>query len=301
MRARSSSASGTTTGRSTSARTRRVGSRRPSSTPPASPGTSAATSSSATSASSTACSTRRWATTSTSTSAPRTSTSSGRWVPYPFQNNLRYLPNRRLRHECLARAVRGARQRTARRTSRPGWSAPSATGITRHFMRPYNARSGRTPPESMSADLDRRARERRRLRAARCATSCWTRTTSAGARTTRSASRATGGTGEIYRRLAARLAPRVRYGTRARRRSTCAGASSRFADGTVGGLRRPRLHDAARPPRRRARRRAPTTSARRRERSSTTASRRRRRLRAPARGRRARGSTSRTPTCPSTG
>jgi protoporphyrinogen oxidase len=72
-----------------------------------------------------------------------------RWVPYPFQNNLRYLPPE-VAYECLLGLIEA-----------PGgdptndfatWmEATFGGGITHHFMRPYNFKVWATPPESMAA------------------------------------------------------------------------------------------------------------------------------------------------------
>lgn len=73
-----------------------------------------------------------------------------RWVPYPFQNNLRYLPSEAA-YECLLGLIEA-----------PGGSpdmdfaawmeATFGGGITYHFMRPYNFKVWATPPERMSSN-----------------------------------------------------------------------------------------------------------------------------------------------------
>lgn len=73
----------------------------------------------------------------------------GTWVPYPFQNNIRYLPDAVLR-DCLEglRAVRnGAAAGTA--TFREWLDAVFGPGIVTHFMEPYNRKVWGVPLESM--------------------------------------------------------------------------------------------------------------------------------------------------------
>ena len=72
-----------------------------------------------------------------------------RWVPYPFQNNLRHLPPEPA-FECLVGLIEA-----------PGGDPSSdfgtwmertfGTGITKHFMRPYNFKVWATPPEQMQS------------------------------------------------------------------------------------------------------------------------------------------------------
>ena len=131
-----------------------------------------------------------------------------RWVPYPFQHNLRYLPDA-ARDECLAGLAVAAG--AAEDLDFAAWmEAVFGEGITRHFMRPYNAKVWATAPEGMSsgwigervAVVDyaralRNVRERRDDRG-------W-------GPNNKFAFPAAGGTGEIWRRVAGRLAERIRY------------------------------------------------------------------------------------------
>ena len=129
-----------------------------------------------------------------------------RWVPYPFQNNLRHLQPE-LVVECLVGLIEA-----------PGgdptmdfatWmDATFGPGITRLFMRPYNAKVWTTSAEEMASAwigervsvVDyRRALENVLLQRDDVG---W------GPNNTFRFPR-TGGTGEIYRRLAERLGPRV--------------------------------------------------------------------------------------------
>jgi protoporphyrinogen oxidase len=149
-------------------------------------------------------------------------------VPYPFQNNLRYLPPE-LTLECLLGLA-----------SAPGaasdgdfgaWMAATfGAGITRIFMRPYNLKVWATPPERMSAtwiaervsvvDFDRALR------------SVLLREDDLGwgpNNTFKFPKR--GGTGEIYRRLASQLGERVVLG-RELRQVDPARRRLRFVDGT---------------------------------------------------------------------
>ncbi len=129
-----------------------------------------------------------------------------RWVPYPFQNNLRHLPPEVMR-ECLdglAQAPGGA----ASMNFADWMDAVFGPGITRHFMAPYNAKVWATAPERMSARwIAERIAVIDHARAARAV--------AAGADdagwgpNSHFRFPAQGGTGEIYRRLARPLADRI--------------------------------------------------------------------------------------------
>jgi protoporphyrinogen oxidase len=72
-----------------------------------------------------------------------------RWVPYPFQNNVRYLQDDAL-NECVAglRELSGSPDKT---TNFRGWmDAVFGTGIVKYFMEPYNCKVWGVPLESMS-------------------------------------------------------------------------------------------------------------------------------------------------------
>jgi UDP-galactopyranose mutase len=131
-----------------------------------------------------------------------------RWVPYPFQNNLRYLEPEVV-VECLLGLVEapGADSDQDFAAWMEGTFGP---GITRHFMRPYNLKVWATPAEEMSATwigervsvVDYR-RALTNVVLARDDRGWGPNNTFAFPRQ--------GGTGEIYRRLAERLASRVRF------------------------------------------------------------------------------------------
>ena len=72
-----------------------------------------------------------------------------RWVPYPFQNNVRYLPDDALL-ECVSglRELSGAPDRTT--NFREWMDTVFGTGIVKHFMEPYNRKVWGVPLESMS-------------------------------------------------------------------------------------------------------------------------------------------------------
>lgn len=75
-----------------------------------------------------------------------------RWVPYPFQNNIRYLP-REACFECLAGLIK-AQCGTARRPNcnyAEFMNAVFGEGICRHFMRPYNFKVWAHPAEMMNS------------------------------------------------------------------------------------------------------------------------------------------------------
>jgi protoporphyrinogen oxidase len=132
-----------------------------------------------------------------------------RWVPYPFQNNLRHLP-RAVRDECLDGLAQAAGGHAGMDFATWMQSVFGA-GITRHFMEPYNAKVWATPAAHMSS----------RWIAERVAVVDYERA-AASVRdgvddvswgpNNRFVFPDRGGTGEIYRRLAATLGSRVRLG-----------------------------------------------------------------------------------------
>jgi protoporphyrinogen oxidase len=131
-----------------------------------------------------------------------------RWVPYPFQNNLRHLPES-VAYECMLGLIEapGGDPGTDFGTWMESVFGP---GITEHFMRPYNFKVWATPPELMQAQwigervsvLDyKRALRSLMLQEDDVA---W------GPNNT-FVFPAMGATGEIYRRLALRLADHISY------------------------------------------------------------------------------------------
>lgn len=60
-----------------------------------------------------------------------------RWIPYPFQNNLQFLP-REVIEECLKGLGRSTRSNTAATNFEEWVLATMGAGIARHFMLPYN-------------------------------------------------------------------------------------------------------------------------------------------------------------------
>jgi protoporphyrinogen oxidase len=130
------------------------------------------------------------------------------WVPYPFQNNLHHLPTD-IAEECLdglAHAPGGS----SGMDFATWMQATFGPGITRHFMLPYNRKVWATEPDRMAsgwiaervAVIDyARAEANFRLR----------RDDRAWGPNNRFVFPRQGGTGEIYRRLAAKLADRVHY------------------------------------------------------------------------------------------
>jgi len=79
----------------------------------------------------------------------------GTWAPYPFQNNIRYLP-RELAYECLVGLIRAQTGRgsvpspAAARNFGEFIDAVFGEGIARCFMRPYNFKVWAHPPEMMN-------------------------------------------------------------------------------------------------------------------------------------------------------
>lgn len=78
----------------------------------------------------------------------------GKWVPYPFQNNIRYLP-REAAYECLAGLIKaqsrtGAADAISAATNFGEFiDAVFGSGIARLFMRPYNFKVWAHPAEMM--------------------------------------------------------------------------------------------------------------------------------------------------------
>lgn len=78
-----------------------------------------------------------------------------RWVPYPFQNNVRYLPPQAC-YECLSGLIKA--QSGQGKVASPGEAtnfgefidAVFGEGIALHFMRPYNFKVWAYPPERMN-------------------------------------------------------------------------------------------------------------------------------------------------------
>ncbi|MBN1593177.1 MAG: FAD-dependent oxidoreductase [Candidatus Coatesbacteria bacterium] len=74
------------------------------------------------------------------------------WVPYPFQNNIRYL-NKDIVLECLVGLLEASKNsRSAAGNFRDWISATFGAGIAKHFMLPYNEMVWKFPLEEMSKD-----------------------------------------------------------------------------------------------------------------------------------------------------
>jgi protoporphyrinogen oxidase len=76
-----------------------------------------------------------------------------RWVPYPFQNNIRHLPQE-VTYECLAGLIEAQTKRDHRKAKnfREFIDAVFGDGIARHFMVPYNFKVWAHPPEMMNKE-----------------------------------------------------------------------------------------------------------------------------------------------------
>ena len=75
------------------------------------------------------------------------------WVPYPFQNNIRYLP-KEVCYECLAGLVEAQTKRDYKSANnfREFMDAVFGDGIVRHFMEPYNFKVWAHPAEMMNKE-----------------------------------------------------------------------------------------------------------------------------------------------------
>ena len=75
------------------------------------------------------------------------------WVPYPFQNNIRYLPKQQ-QFECLAGLIEAQTKRDhkAAKNFDEFIDAVFGDGISRHFMKPYNFKVWAHPPKMMNKE-----------------------------------------------------------------------------------------------------------------------------------------------------
>ncbi|MDP9223471.1 MAG: FAD-dependent oxidoreductase, partial [Actinomycetota bacterium] len=131
-----------------------------------------------------------------------------RWVPYPFQNNLRHLPPE-VAYECLLGLIEAPGGDPT--TDFGTWmEATFGRGITKHFMQPYNFKVWATPAELMQSQwigervsvVDYRGALR---------TIIFGEDDVAWGPNNTFMFPAEGGTGEIYRRVAQRLGHRIQY------------------------------------------------------------------------------------------
>src|SRR6478735_3447406 len=114
------------------------------------------------------------------------------WVPYPFQNNIRYLPKQQ-QYECLAGLIEAQTKRDHKAATNfdEFIDAVFGDGIAKHFMKPYNFKVWAHPPKMMNKEwIGERVAVLDINRAIR--TSSCRATTSAGAPTTSSNSRSWG-------------------------------------------------------------------------------------------------------------
>ncbi len=131
-----------------------------------------------------------------------------RWIPYPFQNHLRHLPED-VRDECL-NGLAGAPGAAPGMNFADWMASVFGDGITRHFMRPYNFKVWAVPANLMSAGwIAERVAVIDYQRALRNVEE--DRDDLSWGPNNRFVFPAAGGTGEIYRRLAARYPDRIRY------------------------------------------------------------------------------------------
>jgi protoporphyrinogen oxidase len=130
------------------------------------------------------------------------------WVPYPFQNNLRYLPPD-VAYDCVLGLIEAPGGDPT--TDFATWMhAVFGPGITTHFMRPYNLKVWATPPERMQSQwIGERVSVVDYKRALR---SIIAQEDDVGWGPNNTfVFPASGGTGEIYRRLAQRLEDHIDY------------------------------------------------------------------------------------------
>jgi protoporphyrinogen oxidase len=73
----------------------------------------------------------------------------GRFIPYPFQNNIRDLRPQTV-YECLVGLIEAQRRQHDPATFADWLQAVFGAGMARHFMLPYNEKVWATPPELMA-------------------------------------------------------------------------------------------------------------------------------------------------------
>lgn len=73
------------------------------------------------------------------------------WVPYPFQNNVRYLPSF-ARNQCVDGLKKLSGAPASAGNFKQWMDAVFGEGIVKFFMQPYNFKVWATPPELMSKD-----------------------------------------------------------------------------------------------------------------------------------------------------
>jgi protoporphyrinogen oxidase len=75
------------------------------------------------------------------------------WVPYPFQNNIRYLP-KEVAYECMAGLIEAQTKRDHKAAKNFGEfiDAVFGDGIAKHFMIPYNFKVWAHPAEMMNKE-----------------------------------------------------------------------------------------------------------------------------------------------------
>lgn len=75
------------------------------------------------------------------------------WVPYPFQNNIRYLP-KEVTYECLSGLVEAQTKRDHKsaKNFKEFMDAVFGDGIVKHFMKPYNFKVWAHPAELMNKE-----------------------------------------------------------------------------------------------------------------------------------------------------
>ncbi|NDV22359.1 NAD(P)/FAD-dependent oxidoreductase [Desulfovibrio sp. JC022] len=71
------------------------------------------------------------------------------WVPYPFQNNIRHLPNQE-KWECVRGLLPGERSEETPENFLEWIHSVFGKGIAKYFMEPYNYKVWATQPEKMS-------------------------------------------------------------------------------------------------------------------------------------------------------
>jgi protoporphyrinogen oxidase len=76
-----------------------------------------------------------------------------RWVPYPFQNNIRYLP-KEVAYECLAGVIDAQHNNDPKNAKNFGefMDAVFGEGIVKHFMKPYNFKVWAHPAKMMNKE-----------------------------------------------------------------------------------------------------------------------------------------------------